>query len=148
MLYEWLPSFGVVGKDVKEKKPHMPEILRHWHAGEYVDSPQISQWLGRALHSPGVSETCSWDSQSRRVCQGSPRLAGVVSKTPGLQVSPGASPTGCHTYLQWWGLPRNRAEEVGLFVSLSEPWFPYHSLKVFQCCLFLPLSLLYLKFDW
>lgn len=92
MLYEWLPSFGVVGKDVKEKKPHMPEILRHWHTGEYVDSPQISQWLGRALHSPGVSETCSWDSQSRRVCQGSPRLAGVVSKTPGLQVSPGASP--------------------------------------------------------
>lgn len=73
--YEWLPSFGIVGKGGKEKRPNMWEILRHWHSWEYFNSPYSNQCLGR-----------SWAQSPPQPCC----LRNLVLAFPASQAVPGS----------------------------------------------------------
>lgn len=148
--YEYLPSFGIVGKDGKEKPPHMWDILRHWRAWEYLNTPHPGGCLGRlwaqgppqpwclrTLVLPFPASPCAWISSAGSLLSGR-----GVCKVPGLWVSP----SSCHTRTCSGEAAKKQREEVELPGSLRELWLPY--LDMSQCCLFLPHSLLYLKFDW
>lgn len=58
MWCKWLPSFGIVGKDGKEKQPHIWDILRHWHSWEYFNSPYSSLCLGRSWAQGPPDPSC------------------------------------------------------------------------------------------
>lgn len=132
---EGLPSFGIVGKDGKEKQPHMWEILKHCHVWEYLHSPYSIWCLGRLWAlllsqkpGPGIPSLCL-----DLLC----RLTSVwVGGLWGAWVSPGVSPSSCHTHTCSDEAAKKQRWEVEPPGSLREPWLPY--LNVSQCCLFLP----------
>lgn len=152
---EWLPSFGIVRKDGKEKQPHLWEILMHWCAWKYFNSPYSSQHLGRSW-AQGPPQPCCLRNlvlafPASQHAPGSPLqahccLAWGVSKVPGLWVPPGVSPSSYHTLTCSGEAAKKQREEMELPGSLRELWLPYRDVS--QCCLLLPLSPLYLKFDW